>query len=39
MTLKLTWNFGPLCTVGFYLESPVAETLDSGVCGSLKRGF
>lgn len=25
--------------LGFYLESPVVETLDSGICGSLKRGF
>lgn len=25
--------------LGFYLESSLVEILDSGICGSLKRGF
>lgn len=27
------------CILGFYLESSLVEILDSGICGSLKRGF
>lgn len=31
------WNFGFLCCWFFYLESPVVETLEISICGSLKK--
>ena len=35
----LTLTFLVFFVFDFYLKSPVVETLDSGICGCLKRGF
>ena len=36
---KATLTFLVFFVFDFYLKSPIVETLDSGICGCLKRGF